>query len=62
MLTIGTVVVMFAMSLYLRLSATNLWTLAALLAFDVVALGALALVSYCKTDGDWRWRWGDRRT
>jgi hypothetical protein len=30
-----------------------------MLAFDAVALGALALVSRRKTEGEWRWRWGD---
>jgi O-antigen/teichoic acid export membrane protein len=27
---------------------------------DVVALVALVIVTRRKTDGEWRWRWGDR--
>ena len=27
---------------------------------DVVALGALVIVCRNKTDGEWRWRWGDK--
>jgi hypothetical protein len=30
------------------------------LAFDAAAVGALATISRRKTDGAWRWRWGDR--
>jgi hypothetical protein len=52
---------MIAASLLLRVEARNGWALAALVAFDVAALGALAVVSYRKTDGEWRWRWGDRQ-
>jgi hypothetical protein len=56
-MTLGTVFVMVAVSLYLRLTEQNLW---ALLAFDVLALLTLAVISRNKTDGEWRWRWGDR--
>jgi hypothetical protein len=56
-MTLGTVFVMVAVSLYLRLTEQNLW---ALLAFDVLALVTLAVISRNKTDGEWRWRWGDR--
>jgi hypothetical protein len=56
-MTLGTVFVMVAVSFYLRLTGQSLW---ALLAFDVLALGTLALVSRNKTDGEWRWRWDDR--
>jgi hypothetical protein len=55
-MTLGTVFVMVAVSLYLRLTEQNLW---ALLAFDVLALVTLAVISRNKTDGEWRWRWGD---
>jgi len=27
---------------------------------DVVALVALVIITRRKTDGEWRWRWGDR--
>ena len=53
--TVGTVLAMVAVSLYLRLAAK-----VALLMFDAAAVAALVVVSYRKTDGGWRWRWGDR--
>ena len=59
-LTLGTVFAMVAVSLYLRLAAKSLWALVALLLFDAAALSALAIVSYRKTEGGWRWRWVDR--
>jgi hypothetical protein len=58
--TIGTVLAVVAVSLGLRLTAKSLWALAALVLFDAVAVMALVIVSYRKTDGGWRWRWGDR--
>jgi hypothetical protein len=58
--TIGTVLAVVAVSLGLRLTAKSLWALAALVLFDAVAVSALVIVSYRKTDGGWRWRWGDR--
>ena len=60
LLTLGTAALMVAVSLYLRLTERHYWALAALLAFDGVALATLAIVSRRKTDGAWRWRWGDR--
>jgi uncharacterized membrane protein HdeD (DUF308 family) len=59
-LTIGIVLTMVAVSLYLRPTAQSLWALAFLLAFDALALATLAVIAYRKTDGEWRWRWGDR--
>jgi hypothetical protein len=59
-LTIGIVLTMVAVSLCLRLTDKSPWALAALVAFDVMALGALAIISYRKTDGEWHWRWGNR--
>jgi len=50
---------MVAVSLYLRLTANSVWALVALLLFDAVAISALAIISYRKTVGGWRWRWGD---
>jgi hypothetical protein len=58
--TVGTVLAMVAVSLCLRLTVKSLWALVALLIFDAAAISALVIVSYRKTDGGWRWRWGDR--
>jgi hypothetical protein len=58
LLIAGIVLAMVAVSLYLRLTAHSLWGLAALLVFNAVALAILAVVSYRKTEGEWRWRWG----
>ena len=58
--TIGTVLAVVAVSLGLRLTAKSLWALAALVLFDAVAVSALVIVSYRKTEGAWRWRWGGR--
>jgi hypothetical protein len=58
--TFGAVLAMVAVSLLLRGNATSPWGLAAVLAFDVAVIIALAIVSYRKTDGEWRWRWGGR--
>ena len=56
--TIGTVAAMVAVSLYLRLTEPHYWALAALIAFDVLALVFLVIVSRRKTEGGLRWRWG----
>jgi hypothetical protein len=58
--TLGTVLAIVAASLYLRLTAKSPWTLAALLMFDTAVVSALVIISYRKTEGEWRWRWGDR--
>ena len=57
-LTLGIVLAMVAISVMLRLTEKTYWGLAAIVAFDVAALGMLAIVSHRKTDGEWRWRWG----
>jgi hypothetical protein len=54
------VAAMVAVSLYLRLTERDDWGVAAMLGFNVLALAALAIVIRRKTDGEWRWRWGDR--
>jgi hypothetical protein len=58
-LTLGTVLAMVAVSLYLRLTQPHSWALALLIAFDVCALIALAIIARNKTEGGFRWRWGD---
>jgi hypothetical protein len=56
--TLGTVAAMVAVSLYLRLTEPHSWALALLIAFDVLALAMLFVVSRHKTEGGVRWRWG----
>ena len=58
--TLGTVAAMVAVSLTLRLTERHDWALAVLIAFDVAALAFLTMVCRRKTEGGWRWRWGDR--
>ena len=59
-LTFGTVLAVVAVSLSLRLTARSPWALAALVLFDAAAVAMLVIISYRKTDGGWRWRWGDQ--
>ena len=59
-LTLGIVAAMVAVSVYLRLAERHLWALALLVVFDVVALIALTNIARRRTEGEWRWRWGDR--
>jgi uncharacterized membrane protein len=59
--TLATVLAMVAVSFVLRLETRSDWALAALIAFDAVALVLLFIVSRCKTEGEWRWRWGADR-
>jgi membrane protein YdbS with pleckstrin-like domain len=58
--TLATVLAMVAVSLCLRLTAKSPWTLVALLIFDVLAIAVLVIICHRKTDGEWRWRWGDQ--
>ena len=58
--TLGTVAAMVAVSLYLRLTEPHYWALAVLIAFDVLALAFLLIISRRKTEGGLRWRWGNR--
>jgi hypothetical protein len=58
--TAATALAIVAVSICLRLTTKSLWTLAALLIFDALAIFVLVIVSRRKTDGEWHWRWGDR--
>ena len=58
--TLGIAAAMVAVSLYLRLIERHYWALAALIAFDALALGTLLVVTRHKTEGGLRWRWGGR--
>ena len=55
---LATVAAMVAVSVYLQLTERHFWALAALIAFDALALGTLFVVSRRKTEGGFRWRWG----
>jgi hypothetical protein len=44
----------------LQLAEHHFWAFAVLIAFDVLALAMLFVVSRRKTEGGLRWRWGDR--
>jgi len=57
-LIFGIVLAMVAVSVMLRVTEQAFWGLAAIVAFDIAALGALTIVSHRKTDGEWHWRWG----
>jgi hypothetical protein len=60
-ITIATVLAMVAVSVFLRPNTRSFLGLAGMLAFDAVALSFLLVVSRRKTDGVWRWRWGENR-
>jgi len=40
------------------MGAKSAWAFVALLVVDAAAIAALVVVSYRKTEGGWRWRWG----
>ena len=59
-LTIATMVAVVMSSLVVPVLANGAaWALSALV-IDVLAIAALIIVSRQKTDGEWRWRWGQR--
>ena len=56
--TVATMVVVVLSSLVVPALATGAaWALSALV-IDALAIAALIIVSRRKTDGEWRWRWG----
>jgi hypothetical protein len=61
LVTLGAAGIIVAGSLLLpRVAPTADWRWLAILAFDVVVIAALWIVSRRKTEGEWRWRWGGR--
>ena len=54
--TLATVLAMVGVSLGLRLTERHDWALAAILAFDALALAFFFMVCRSKTEGEWRWR------
>jgi hypothetical protein len=58
--TFATVAAMVGVNVGLQLTERHYWALAAIFAFDALALGFLFMVCRRKTEGEWRWRWGDR--
>ena len=59
-LILGTVAVMVAVSIVLRRNEGHYWGTVLMLGFDAVALAFLFVATRRKTDGELRWRWGDR--
>jgi len=58
--TVVTMVIVIATTMLLAAqTALDPWFWAAV-ATDIVAVAALWTISRRKTDGEWRWRWGDR--
>jgi hypothetical protein len=57
--TIATVLVVVAVNSGLSLVARYSWALPAILAFDALAIVFLLVVTRRKTEGGWRWRWGN---
>ena len=55
-LTLGTVAVMVAVSVFLRRSEGHDAGLAMMLGFDALALAFLFIITRRKTDGGFRWR------
>jgi len=60
--TLTAVAAIVTMSLFLRLTERYDWALVVMLGFDAVVVIALVIVSRRKTDGEWRWRWGERQS
>lgn len=59
-MTCGGVAIVLAASWYVLGAAPSTQQWLAWASIVVVTVVALAVVSYCKTDGTWRWRWGSR--
>jgi len=60
-LTIGAALVIVGAALWFPATGfKSLWTLAVVLGIEAIAIATLFIVSYRRTSGGWRWRWGDR--
>jgi membrane protein YdbS with pleckstrin-like domain len=59
--TIGSALVMVAAAFGASATAVkSLWAIfAVMLVIEAIAIATLFIVSYRKTEGGWRWRWGD---
>jgi uncharacterized membrane protein HdeD (DUF308 family) len=57
--TLATALLIAGINVGLVLTARNYWTLAALLGVDLLTVGFLVILTRLKTEGEWRWRWGD---
>ena len=54
----GMAIVVFSSLLIPVLAVGTLWVFSAIV-IDVVVVVGLLIVSRSKTEGDWRWRWGN---
>jgi O-antigen/teichoic acid export membrane protein len=58
-MAVGVVVIAASTLMLVRHTALDQWFWVAIVV-DVVTIVALLAVSRRKTDGEWRWRWGDQ--
>jgi hypothetical protein len=59
-ITVAAVIVVVLSSLVVPALANGAASALSALVIDVLAIAALVIVSRRKTDGEWRWRWGQR--
>jgi uncharacterized membrane protein HdeD (DUF308 family) len=52
------IAIVAAALLILAHNATSLWAWVAFFAIEAMVVAALWIVGRGKTDGEWRWRWG----
>jgi len=58
--TLATVLAMVGVTVGLRLTERHGWAPPAIFGFDALAIAVLVIACRRKTNGEWRWRWGDR--
>ena len=56
--TVGTMIVVVMSSLVVPALASGAASALSAFVIDALAIAALIIVSRRKTDGEWRWRWG----